>query len=138
MAMPEELLYKLRVGRSNIDGRGCFTEQAIGARVKIGNLGGEIITVREARKRVLGKKIVAMVEFGDGLALDASRKSNALRYVNHSCVPNTYMRCCYGRVEFYTLRKLKKGEELTCNYGDTHHDGKLVCKCGAPGCRGSI
>jgi SET domain-containing protein len=45
------------------------------------------------------------------------------------------MRRAYQKVEFYTLRQVKKGEELTCDYGETHHDGKLPCKCGAGNCR---
>lgn len=130
--------YKLSVKRSQIDGKGCFTHEFIGARKKIGNLGGEIISVREARRRVKQQKRVAMVEFGDGRALDAGIRSNELRFVNHSCQPNTFMRCCYGIVEFYSLRNISKGEELTCDYGETHHDGKLPCKCGAPNCKGKL
>ena len=123
---------------SKIDGKGAFALHKIPAGKKIGNLGGEIISLREARKRAKQTKRVAMVEFGDGRALDASVNPNALRYVNHSCSPNTYMRVCYSRVEFYALRAIKKGEELTCNYGPTHHDGKLKCACGSPDCRGYL
>lgn len=79
-----------------------------------------------------------MVEFGDGRALDASVNPNELRYINHSCLPNTYMRVCFNRVEFYTLKEINKGEELTCNYGPTHHDGQLKCECGAPNCKGFL
>lgn len=79
-----------------------------------------------------------MVEFGDGRALDASINANELRYVNHSCKPNTYMRVYYSKVEFYSLRLIEKGEELTCNYGETHHEGKLKCKCGSENCKGFL
>jgi hypothetical protein len=132
------LLYALINKPSKIDGKGAFALQSIPARKKIGNLGGEIISLREARKRAAQTKRVAMVEFGDGRALDASVSPNELRYVNHSCRPNTYMRVCYSRVEFYSLRMISKGEELTCNYGETHHDGKLKCRCGAEGCKGFL
>jgi uncharacterized protein len=124
--------------RSRIDGTGAFAANDIPAGKKLGDLGGQIITVKEARKKAAGIKRVAMVEFGDGRALDASVNSNQLRYINHSCQPNTYMRVAYAKVEFYTLRKIMKGEELTCNYGETHHDGKLKCRCGAPGCKGYL
>jgi SET domain-containing protein len=132
------LRFRLFNQQSVIDGKGCFAAESIPAGRKIGNLAGEIISVKEARKRVHEKKRVAMVEFGDGRALDASVDSNELRYVNHSCNPNSYMRCCYGKVEFYSLRRIGKGKELTCNYGETHHDGKLNCKCGAAGCKGTL
>jgi SET domain-containing protein len=123
---------------SKIDGNGAFALQQIPPRKKIGNLGGEVISLREARKRVAKTKRVAMVEFGDGRALDASVNANQLRYVNHSCNPNTYMRVCYSKVEFYSLRLINKGEELTCDYGETHHDGKLKCNCGCKNCKGFL
>lgn len=132
------LYFPLQNKPSVIDGTGAFAVKNIPARKKIGDLGGEIISLREARRRAKITKRVAMVEFGDGRALDASVQPNELRYVNHSCKPNTYMRVCHSRVEFYTLRQIKKGEELTCNYGPTHHDGKLKCRCGAPGCIGYL
>jgi len=132
------LKYLLENKPSKIDGKGAFALEEIPARKKIGDLGGDIISLKEARKRAKETKRVAMVEFGDGRALDASISSNELRYVNHSCRPNTYMRVCYSRVEFFTLSLIKKGEELTCNYGETHHDGKLKCRCGATGCKGYL
>jgi SET domain-containing protein len=130
--------FPLEVKASRIDGKGAYALKAIPARRKLGNMGGEIISVREARKRVKQLKRVSMVEFGDGRALDASVNPNDLRYINHSCDPNTYLRVCYSKVEFWSLRKIKKGEELTCDYGETHHDGKLPCRCGAKNCRGFI
>ena len=130
--------FPLEVKASRIDGKGAYAFKAIPARRKLGNMGGEIISVREARKRVKQMKRVSMVEFGDGRALDASVNPNDLRYINHSCDPNTYLRVCYSKVEFWSLRKIKKGEELTCDYGETHHDGKIPCRCGAHKCRGFI
>lgn len=132
------LAFPIAVKPSQIDGKGAFAVKAIPIRRKLGNLGGEVITVKEARRRIKATKRVAMVEFGDGQALDASIHPNDLRYINHSCEPNTYMRVCYSKVEFWSLRPIKKGEELTCDYGPTHHDGKLPCRCGAKHCRGFI
>ncbi|MBZ5856471.1 SET domain-containing protein [Flavihumibacter profundi] len=130
--------FRLLIRKSQIDGKGCFAGMAIPKNRKIGNLAGEIISVKEARKRIKQQQRLAMVEFGDGRALDASVNPNELRYVNHSCKPNTYMRCCYGKVEFYTKKNIRKGDEITCDYGETHHDGKLACKCGAANCKGAI
>jgi len=81
---------------------------------------------------------IAIVELWNGKALDATINSNELRYVNHSCGPNTYMRVINNHVEFYALRDIQKNEELTCNYGLTHHEGTLPCKCGAKNCKGFI
>lgn len=137
--MPEKLLrYKILNGKSLIDGKGAFAQEKIAPRSKIGELAGEMVSQREGRRRAAKTKRVALVEFGNGKALDASVNPNELRYVNHSCGPNIYMRVRYPRVEFYALRAIKKGEELICNYGPTHHDGKLPCHCGSPKCKGYL
>ena len=104
-------------------------------------MGGEIISYREAQKRVKLQphNVLFMVEFdNEDIALDASVNGNELRHINHSCDPNTYMRLAYRKVEFYSKRRIRKGEELTCDYGETHHDGKLPCRCGSANCRGFI
>jgi SET domain-containing protein len=139
--MNKELKYQLEVAKSKIAGKGAFALQAIPAKRKLGNMGGEIISYKEAQRRVKKQpgNVLFMVEFDhEDIALDASINSNELRHINHSCDPNTFMRRAYRKVEFYTLRSVKKGEELTCDYGETHHDGKLPCKCGAKNCRGYI
>jgi SET domain-containing protein len=128
-------MYTFKVRRSPIQGRGLFALSPVPARRKLGELGGERITEREARRRARQRGRIAIVEFGDGTALDASRGGTHFRYVNHSCAPNAYMRRAYGRVEFYSLRPIEPGEEVTCDYGETHHDGKLPCRCGSPHCR---
>ena len=132
-------LYPLIVRRSEIDGEGCFASALLPARRKIGELRGERITQREARRRahIVGQRI-AIVETNDGKAIDASRGGNELRYINHSCSPNTYMRISQGRVEFYALRDILTGEEVTCNYGLTHHEGQRLCTCGSVKCQGRI
>ena len=130
--------YEFKVRRSRIHGRGLFSLSAIPARRKLGELTGELITVGQARRRARGAGCIAIVEFGDGTALDASRSLDPFRYVNHSCAPNTFMRLFRHRVEFYALRPVSPGEELTCDYGETHHDGALPCRCGSPRCRGGI
>ena len=135
------LKYKIKTKKSKIAGTGAWSVTTIPARKKIGNMEGVIISYKEAQKRIKLQpgNVLFMVEFdNDNIALDASEKSNELRFINHSCGPNVYMRRAFRRVEYYTLRKIKKGEELTCDYGETHHEGTLPCKCGAKNCRGFI
>ena len=103
----------------------------------MGEFGGERIGLREARRRAKGRDIVAIVEL-DRFAYDASVGDNAFRWINHSCAPNTFIRCTPARAEFYALRAIGKGEELTADYVDSHHNGKLECRCGARKCRGYI
>ena len=48
------------------------------------------------------------------------------------------MRCTPERAEFYARRAIAPGEELTVDYGESHHGGRLPCRCGAATCRGYI
>jgi hypothetical protein len=130
--------FNFKVGRSRIQGRGLFAASVLPARRKLGELGGEVVSEREARRRARNSDCIMIVEFGDGRALDATHSESPFTHVNHSCEPNAFMRVCYGRVEFYSLRRVEAGEELTCDYGETHHDGTLPCRCGSAGCRGRL
>lgn len=127
----------LYVARSALVGKGLFAGTPIAARAKIGEFEGEVIGLREARRRAAGRRIVAIVEL-ERHAIDATRTGRGFRYINHSCEPNTFMRCTVTRAEFYARRPIRRGEELTVDYGESHHDGKLPCRCGARGCRGFI
>ena len=127
----------LFVKKSAIVGRGLYTRARIAKRAKIGEFGGERIGLREARRRAKGSAIVAIVEL-DKFAYDARVGDNAFRWINHSCEPNTYIRCTDTRAEFYAMRAIRAGEELTTDYVDSHHNGRLPCRCGAKKCRGFI
>ncbi len=123
---------------SAIDGQGAFAAEAIPARRKIGEIRGESISVREARKRAKGLARIMIVEVSDKRAIDAAESTDPLRFTNHSCRPNASLRIRQGRVEFYAMRDVAAGEEITVNYGQTHHDGQLTCRCGAVGCAGRL
>ena len=130
--------FAVRVAPSRIDGQGAFAAEAIPARRKIGEIRGEAISVREARRRAKGVARIMIVELSERRAIDASHSADPLRYTNHSCRPNAVLRIRQGRVEFYAMREVAVGEELTVNYGQTHHEGRLPCRCGAPDCIGRL
>lgn len=138
MVIKGSLYFDVAVGKSKIHGKGLYAMKTIPAKRKIGSLAGEIISKKAARQKAKLNESISIVELWNGKALDASTINNELRYINHSCEPNTYMRTLGNHVEFYALRSIKPNEELTCNYGPTHHDGKRKCNCGAPRCKGSI
>lgn len=130
--------FAVRVGPSPIDGQGVFAAEPIPARKKIGEIRGEPISVREARRRARGQSRIMIVELSDKGAIDASGSSDPMRFTNHSCRPNAALRIAQGRVEFYAMRDVQPGEEITVNYGETHHEGRLRCRCGVPGCLGRL
>jgi uncharacterized protein len=133
-----KVFFQILNKQSMIHGTGAYASERIPAKRKIGSLGGVVISKKEADRRSKLNESIAIVELWNGKALDATINSNELRYINHSCIPNTYMRTINNHVEFYALRRIRKNEELTCNYGLTHHEGTLACRCGAKGCKGFI
>jgi len=79
-----------------------------------------------------------IVEISPRTAIDASKSTDPMRFTNHSCQANARLTIVAGRIEFYALRPIAPGEEITVNYGETHHEGKLRCRCGAPNCIGNL
>jgi len=79
-----------------------------------------------------------IVELSPRRAIDFSKSADPMRYTNHSCRPNARLDIRQGRVEFYSLRPIAVGEEITVDYGETHHQGRLACRCGAAGCIGRL
>lgn len=135
-AAPQKFAVSVRPSR--IDGQGAFAAEAIPARRKIGEIRGESISVREARRRARGQARIMIVEVSERRAIDASQSADPLRYTNHSCAPNASLRIRQGRVEFYAMRDIAIGEELCVDYGESHHEGRLRCRCGAPNCTGRL
>jgi uncharacterized protein len=130
--------YAVDVHESPIDGHGVFAAVGIPALVKIGEIRGEAISVEEARIRATRHQRIMIVELSARRAIDFTKSADPMRFTNHSCQPNARLCIDNGRVEFYALRVIAAGEELTVDYGETHHGGKLPCCCGAPGCRGAL
>jgi uncharacterized protein len=130
--------FAVDVKPSAIDGQGAFAAEPIPGRRKIGEIRGEAISVSEARIRATRSERIMIVELSARRAIDFSRSADPMRYTNHSCQPNARLCISQGRVEFYALRGIAPGEEITVNYGPTHHEGQLACRCGAPGCVGRL
>ena len=82
-----------------------------------------------------------------GETIDGGTKGNASRWINHSCEPNCEAReGTHGkRVYIYSLRDIKKGEELSFDYGLVIDDElteelqrDYQCLCGSKKCRGTM
>ncbi|WP_310384583.1 SET domain-containing protein [Roseateles sp.] len=126
----------VRVKRSRIDGYGVFADETVLLGAKLGGLTGEAISVAEARRRAQGRQRIMLVELSASRAIDATRSADAMRFTNHSCSPNARIQVEDGRIEFFALRNLAIGDEITVDYGLTHHEGRLACRCAQPGCSG--
>ncbi|ANH67193.1 SET domain-containing protein [Mitsuaria sp. 7] len=135
---PDTQFVAVALKRSRIDGYGVFAAEAVPAFTRLGLLTGESITVAEARRRAQESQRLMLVELSPARAIDASRSQDAMRFTNHSCSPNARIQVEDGEISFFALRDLQAGDEITVDYGLTHHEGRLTCRCGAPGCRGSL
>jgi histone-lysine N-methyltransferase SETD1 len=128
------------VAPSRIEGTGAYAGQAIEARRKVGEMRGERVSLKDSHARARAAREasghVFMVTLSARHALDVSASDSPLRFANHSCAPNLHLKVEQGRVAFYAMRDIAEGEELTADYGETHHQGRLACRCGAPRCRG--
>lgn len=134
--------FRVEVAPSRIDGQGAFAAEPIPARRKIGEIRGEFIDMATARARAREAEQstgrIFMVAISDKRAVDATHSSDPLRFANHACEPNMVLKVQQGRVAFYALRDIEAGEELTARYGETHHAGRLQCRCGSPRCVGRL
>ena len=82
----------------------------------------------------------------DGRVIDAGRRGNAARWINHSCAPNCRtFEDDDGRVFIEARRTIHAGDELAYDYRlqvDERITRKLraeyACHCGAKRCRGTL
>ena len=131
------LRYEVRPARSVIEGRGAFAAATIPKRAKIGEITGELISIKTARRRAKGRCRMCLIDISSTQALDCTR-GNILRFLNHACRPNAFLRVIGKRVEVYAKRQIRSGEELTVDYGVSPHSGGMKCRCGLPDCRDRI
>ena len=128
----------IRVGRSKIDGRGCFATKRFRKWEKIAELTGERVSRVEAARRMKGKRRLHICATDSYWGIDGSRGGNGSQFVNHSCRPNSFVRILRGHVIFFALRDIEPGEEITLDYVESYHPDDHRCRCGAPDCRGTI
>jgi SET domain-containing protein len=127
----------LAVKKSHINGKGCFATVRFARGKKIAEYTGELISDAEANRRA-HRRVLRICAIDYDWSLDGSRGGNGTHYMNHSCEPNCYMKILYGHIQFYALRDILPGEEITIDYQTTLHSDKKRCHCGAKTCRGRI
>jgi uncharacterized protein len=128
----------ITVGRSKIDGRGCFATAPFRKWQKIAELVGERVSRVEAARRMRGRERLHICAIDSYWGIDGSRGGNGSQFINHSCQPNCFVRIVRGHIIFFALRAITPGEEITMDYVNSYHPDTKRCRCGAPGCRGTI
>jgi SET domain-containing protein len=128
----------LSIRKSSINGKGCFATVRFPRGKMIAEYAGERITDAEAQRRARRRRVLRICAIDRRWSLDGSRGGNGTHYINHSCRPNSFMKILYGHIQFYALRDIHPGEEITIDYEYTLHSDKKRCYCGAATCRGTI
>ena len=98
-----------RVGKSAIHGRGLFATKKIRKHTLIGLFDGP--RTKKDGPHVLWVEDAKGKEYG-------VRGTNELRYLNHDAEPNAEL----DGQELWSLRKIRKGDEITIHYGEAWTD----------------
>ena len=135
-------LYKIK--KTNIDrkGLGLYATKNIKKGTKIINYIGKIITKKqtELSKKYDNAKPIYLFNLNNRYDLDGDYSFNTARLINHSCSNN----CEYDgkglKLWVTAIRDIKKGEELTCDYGFGYDEDfkQFPCNCGSKNCCGYI
>lgn len=141
----------VKVRKSAVHGRGVFAIKDIAAETLIIEYTGRRISSDEADEMWPVNPDDPFHTFffslSSGETIDGGTKGNASKWINHSCEPNCEAReGTHGkRVYIYSLHDIKKGEELSFDYGliiDDELTEELQrdyqCLCGSEKCRGTM
>lgn len=145
---PLPISWVARRGRSRIHGRGVYARVAIPAGYVVVEYRGERITKAESARRENARR-ERLRRGGDGSTyvfrlnqrhdLDGRRHGNISRFINHSCAPNCRAHKERGRIWIIAIRDIKRGEEITFDYGFPFRKSALhPCHCGCAQCPGYI
>ena len=134
---------------SNIHGRGVFATLRIKAGKRVVEYKGERITWEEADERYPDDPDEPAHTFlfsvDEELVIDANRKGNIARWINHSCDPNCEAVVADDKVYIEAIRDIDPGEELVYEYNITFEERhtkslklRYRCICGTEVCRGTL
>ena len=134
-------LYK--EGSSKINRKGLFANKDIVKGTKIINYIGKIITKKQTDEnpKFDNGKAIYLYNLNNKYDLDGDFKYNTARLINHSCEPNCEVDGVGLKLWIYSIKDIKKGDELSYDYGfsfDKMDYKDFPCKCRSKNCCGYI
>jgi hypothetical protein len=133
---------ELSVKDTSSKGKGLFVNEDVEKDQFLIEYVGEVIREQErARREARGEESYVMSLKG-GLFVDAFKKGNISRFINHSCEPNCIAQVWsvegINRAGIFALRSITVGTELTMDYGWISPTPSNRCFCGSNFCRGYV
>ncbi len=125
--------FRLEVRPSRIHRWGVFALQAIPAGVKVIEYTGERISRREGKRRST-RELHYLFEVDNYWKLDGAVGGSGAQYINHRCDPSLIARIQRSRVFYFSLRRIRAGEELSIDYRFSADEERVPCHCGAKNC----
>jgi len=138
---------KLKFAKSAIHDWGLFAMEKIPACDMIIEYVGEVVRsqiaeLREKQYEKMGIGSSYLFRIDEDFAIDATKKGNLSRFINHSCDPNSYAQLITvsgeSKVVIYALKEINMGEEITYDYKFPEEEVKIKCRCGTLKCRGYL
>lgn len=126
----------LVIRESNIHSRGCYTTEPIRKNALVIEYVGARISNKEANDLYDDYEQTYLFGLEDGKTIIDG--FGVAAFINHSCRPNCRTDEFHGHIWIIADRNIKAGEELTYDYSLYDGDGDAPCRCGAPGCRGTM
>ena len=134
--------YKIKKSKIDNKGRGLYAAKDIRKGAKIINFKGKIVTNKQVEEsdKYDNSKPIYLFTLNKRYTLDGDFPWNDAGLINHACSNN----CDYEgkglKIWVVALKDIKKGEELTCDYGfGFDRDYKqFPCKCSSKNCCGYI
>ena len=141
-AKKKKTVRRFVVRRSPIHGKGVFALAPIPKGERIIEYKGELITDAQADRRYSklheNSAHTMLFSVDEKWVIDATRKGNSARWINHSCAPNCEVDDEGLRIFIDARRDIRPGEELTYDYnlqiGEKHTKANKkahACYCGA-------
>jgi SET domain-containing protein len=134
---PRHVCFQLELAPSGIHRWGVYALERIPPRRKVIEYTGERISRRETKKRD-ARKLHYLFTLDNYWTLDGAVGGSGAEYINHSCEPNLRAMITKGHILYMSKRWIEPGEELTVDYHFPKDVERVVCKCGAGTCRGTI
>ncbi len=127
--------FRLRVGRSKIQGWGVYAGERIPPGRKVIEYIGEKVPHSDEKR--LEESLYLFI-LNDHWMIDGAVGGSGAELINHSCDPNLVTRILKGHILYFSRRWIEKGEELTVDYNYDDTDDTMICRCGSKQCRGTI